>query len=165
MKKLTGLFLFVIALALGSCGVMRPATTDIKTPLANYKYFYVLETTGLTSSVGGVVGFSSGDAYGTGYGKSVNPQDMVSGYLMKKGFVRLPELKPELLKETMVVSYGESGRRAAGLGYAIEVTIQLTDAGTHALIATATAEGQGETEADDIRKAIIRAMDALFGVK
>lgn len=165
MKKLTGLFLFVIALALGSCGVMRPATTDIKTPLVNYKYFYVLETTGLSSGVGGSTEVFPGETWGMASSKSVNPQDMVSGYLMKKGFVRLPELKPELLKETMVVSYGESGRRAAGLGYAIEVTIQLTDAETHALVATTTAEGQGVAEADDIRKAIVRAMDALFGVK
>ena len=62
----------------------------------------------------------------------------------------------------MVVNYGESGRRNVNLGYSIEVTIQFTNAETQNPIVICVAEGQGSTEADDIRKAINRALEPLF---
>ena len=64
------------------------------------------------------------------------------------------------------MTYGESGRRnlwGGVLGYTMEVTIQFLSAQTHEIICTCTAEGLGDTEADDIRKAISRALDGLFG--
>ena len=66
--------------------------------------------------------------------------------------------------ETFVVSYGETGRRPAGIGYAIEVVIQFTSAKNHAVICTVSGEGHGDTEADDVRIATTRCLDALFGV-
>ena len=81
---------------------------------------------------------------------------------MKNNFIILPEIKPELSDKTLIVNYGESGRRNRGLGYTIEVTIQFISAKTHERVCTCTAEGQGETEADDIRKAIRRALSELF---
>ena len=51
-----------------------------------------------------------------------------------------------------------------GLGYAIEVTIQFSSANTHAVVCTVTGEGYGDTEADDIRLAITRCLDTVFGV-
>ena len=77
----------------------------------------------------------------------------------------MTELKPELADKTVIVNYGESGRRSLNLGYTIEVTIQFVSYKSNELICTCTAEGQGETEADDIRKAINRALTALFGKK
>lgn len=44
----------------------------------------------------------------------------------------------------------------------IEVTIQFISAATQKPICSSTAEGQGETEADDVRKAIQRAFEPLF---
>ena len=63
-----------------------------------------------------------------------------------------------------MVSYGESGRRnlLLGLGYTIEVTLQLISAQTGELVATATAEGCGMTESDDIKQAINRALSPLL---
>ena len=60
------------------------------------------------------------------------------------------------------MNYGESGKRNRGLGYTIEVTIQFISAKTHAPICSCTAEGQGETEADDIREAITRCLSGLL---
>lgn len=77
----------------------------------------------------------------------------------------MPEIKPELIDQTLIVNYGESGKRniAGGLGgYTIEVTIQFISAKTHTLMSSCTAEGQGETEADDIRKAINRCLAGLL---
>ena len=95
-------------------------------------------------------------------GKSVNPSDVITGILLKEGFIRLPELKPELTDETIIVNYGESGKRNRGLGYTIEVTIQFISAKSHTQICSCTAEGQGETEADDIRQAITRCLSGLL---
>ena len=44
----------------------------------------------------------------------------------------------------------------------IEVTLQILSADTHEVLCTGTAEGQGETEADDIRIAITRALAMVF---
>ena len=100
--------------------------------------------------------------YGSSTTKSVNPSDVIAGVLIKEGLIILPELKSELSNETLIVNYGESGRRNRGLGYTIEVTIQFISAETKQMICSCTAEGQGETEADDIRQAIRRALDGLF---
>ena len=43
-----------------------------------------------------------------------------------------------------------------------EITLQFVSALDHSLICVTTAEGQGSTEADDIRIAINRALEALF---
>ena len=87
---------------------------------------------------------------------------MISGILIKQGFVRLPELNPQILDETLIVNYGESGRRNLNFGYSIEVTIQFVSAKTNQPVCVCTAEGQGSTEADDIRIAINRALTPLF---
>ena len=103
--------------------------------------------------------------YGSSTTKSVNPSDVIAGILIKQGYIILPELKSELANETLIVNYGESGRRNRGLGYTIEVTIQFSSAKTNEMICSCTAEGQGETEADDIRQAIRRALSSLFPEK
>ena len=47
-------------------------------------------------------------------------------------------------------------------GYTIEVTIQFVSGKSSELVCSCTAEGQGTTEADDIRQAINRCIVALF---
>ena len=48
------------------------------------------------------------------------------------------------------------------LGYTIEITLQFLSADTHEVVCTSTAEGMGETEADDIRIAIQKALTEVF---
>jgi len=122
-----------------------------------FKYAYITPTKELTSGAGGTYG-----GYGSSTTKSVNPSDVIAGILIQNGYVILPELNPRLVKETLIVNYGESGRRNRGLGYTIEVTIQFISAETNEMVCSCTAEGQGSTEADDIRQAIKRALDGLF---
>ena len=135
-----------------------------KTPIEMYKYAYISPTKELTSSTGGTYGGQYG-IYGSSTTKSVNPSDVIAGILIKQGYIILPELKSELANETLIINYGESGRRNRGLGYTIEVTIQFSSAKTNEMICSCTAEGQGETEADDIRQAIRRALSSLFPEK
>jgi len=127
--------------------------------IKDYTYFYVTPTNELSSS-SSVYGNKHG-VYG-GTMKSINPADVISGVLFKNGFIRVDRILPENADKTMVINFGESGRRNVNLGYSIEVTIQFINAVTQKPIVICTGEGQGETEADDIRKAINRALEPLF---
>lgn len=142
---------------ISSCASLKAPTIIKNGTIENYKYIFISQTNSLPSSSGATYG---GQYYSTG--KSVNPSDVITGILSKDGFIRLPELKTELTDQTLIVNYGESGRRNTGLGgYTIEVTIQFISAKSYTPICSCTAEGQGETEADDIRQAITRCLSAL----
>lgn len=153
--KLSGLL--ILSILTFGCASLRPATSIKNGSLDSYKYIYITPTNSLTSSSGATI---SGQYYSSS--KTVNPSDVITGILTKEGLIRLPELKPELTDETLIVNYGESGRRNTGLGgYTIEVTIQFVSAKTSSLVCSCTAEGQGSTEADDIRQAITRCLTEL----
>lgn len=157
-------FVVCSVLMLGSCVPLRLPVIVKNAPIETFKYVYISPTKELISSSGGTYGGQYG-IYGSSTTKSVNPSDVIAGVLIKEEFIILPELKSELSNETLIVNYGESGRRNRGLGYTIEITIQFISAETKQMICSCTAEGQGETEADDIRQAIRRALDALFSKK
>ncbi len=145
------------------CGVMVPkqATVSSKPDLSKYKYVYITSTAEKTSISGKTYGNQYG-VYGSTISKSIIPSDVIAGHFMKNGFVRIPEISETQKSQTIVVNYGESGRKNYGLAYSIEVTIQLLDATTYELICSSTAEGMGETETDDVRKATIKCLDAIF---
>lgn len=163
MKRVVLLWILITCaiFTLSSCRALKEPVVVLNAPIENYKYAFITPTKELTSSVGGTFGGPYG-IYGATSSKSINPSDIIAGELMKNNFIILPEIKPELSDKTLIVNYGESGRRNRGLGYTIEVTIQFISAKTHERVCTCTAEGQGETEADDIRKAIRRALSELF---
>ena len=80
---------------------------------------------------------------------------------MKKGFIIVDSPKAN---KTLLVKYGQSDKRSVlgGLGgYTLEVSIQMLDALTQELLFVCTAEGQGSTEADDIRVAIVRCLESF----
>lgn len=122
-----------------------------------YRYIYITPTQTLSSGSGSIV---ENQYYSSS--KTINPADLVSGILTKQGFIRLPELRQELANQTLIVNFGESGKRNAGLGYTLEVTIQFINAQTLQPACTCTAEGMGSTEADDIRNAIQRCLQGIL---
>lgn len=147
------------------CAALRPVSVIKNESISNYTYVYITPTVELSSSTGGVYGGNYG-VYGSTQSKSINPSDVIAGVLLKNGYTRLPQISPDLLDETLIVNYGESGRRNTGLGsYTIEVTIQFLSARTHNVVCTCTGEGQGATEADDIRIAINRCLEELLSEK
>jgi len=161
MKTIKFLAIILASILINSCAPLKTATVIKNDKIEEYKYLFISPTGNLTSSTGGVYGGNYG-VYGSTTSKSVNPSDVITGILTKEGFIRLPELKTELTGETLIVNYGESGRRNRGLGYTIEVTIQFISAKSNTLVCSCTAEGQGETEADDIRQAITRCLSGLL---
>lgn len=161
MKRVKLFSFIVLNLLLVSCASMKAPIINQIESFDGYKYVYITPTSELTSGSSGVYGGKYG-VYGEGSTKTINPSDVISGILLKQGYIRLPELRPELSEQTLIVNYGESGRRNVNLGYSIEVTIQFLSAKTNMPVCICTAEGQGSTEADDIRIAINRAMSPLF---
>ena len=158
MKTIRLLTFLISSVFIISCAPLKLTTTIKNGSIENYKYTFISQTKSLTSSSGASI---NGQYYSTS--KSVNPRDVISGILAKKGFILIPELKNELTNETLIVNYGESGRRNTGLGgYTIEVTIQFISSESSSLICSCTAEGQGSTEADDIRQAITRCLNSLL---
>ena len=158
-KKIISLALMPLIFA--SCVTLQPVRVTRNASLDNYTYFYITPTETKTGSTGGVYGNGYG-VYGSSTSKSTNPADIISGYLIKRGMVQLPELKNDLADKTMIINYGETGRRSAGLGYTIEITLQIISAKTNEVICVLTGEGMGDTEADDIRIAINRCLDELY---
>ena len=96
---------------------------------------------------------------------TTNPTDIMSGYLMQRGYTVIPQLNEKKLAETLIVSYGETGQRSVGFLWLFDATsiiVQFRDAQTNELIASAEAEDYGSTAADNVRYAIRRALDTIF---
>lgn len=159
LKKI--ILLTLMPLVFASCVTLQPVRVTRNTSLDNYTYFYITPT---ETKTGSTVGVYYG-VYGSSLSKSTNPADIISGYLIKRGMVRLPEVKSDLADKTMIINYGETGRRSTGLGYTIEITLQILSAKTSEVICVVTGEGQGETEADDIRIAINRCLEEMYRQK
>ena len=161
MKKIK-LCIWIICtiLSFNSCAPLKDPIIISNADISSYKYIYITPTQVITSSSGGIVANQFG-VYDTTDTKSINPSDIISGVLLKQGYIIIPHLNSELFNDTLIVNYGESGRRNRGLGYTIEVTIQFISAKTNELIYSCTAEGQGSKETDDIRIAINRALSSI----
>lgn len=161
MGTIKFLAIIILGFLLIGCASLQPATSIKNGAIENYKYIYISPTNSLTSSSGTAIG---GLYYSSN--TTVNPTDVITGILSKEKFIRIPELKSELADETLIINYGESGRRKTGFGgYTIEVTIQFISAESYDLICSCTAEGQRETEADDIRQAITRCLNEIVPEK
>lgn len=159
MKRL--LFFIFTAMTLTGCGAMlKVPTADIKGNVNAYVYAYVIPTSGVTSS-SGVYGNQYG-VYG-GSTKTVNPSEVISGYLMKKGYTVVPSVTPDLAERTLIVSYGYTGRRQLSLfSYASCIIVQMRDAKTHEMVASCEAEGCGSDETEDILQAIYSGLNSIF---
>lgn len=162
MKLKKHILLVLMPFLFASCVTLQPVRVTRNASLSQFTHFYITPTEAKTGSSG--VGYN----YGNGIvvsspSKSTNPADVISGYLIKRGLVRLPEIKSELADKTMIINYGETGRRSTGLGgYTIEVTLQVLSAKTNEVVCVVIGEGQGETEADDIRIAINRCLEEMY---
>lgn len=165
MKRIAIAFLFVATMICSGCSAnLLPVKVDSLQPLDGYKYFYMIPTGDKSGTTGVVYGTAYG-TYGTTHQISTNPADVISGFLIKRGLIRVAELPGPHPEVTFIVNYGESGRRNLGWlrGYTLEATIQFLSASTNDVLCTVCGEGVGSTEADDIRIAINRCMEEVFG--
>ena len=165
IKRSLYLLFFGLIICFTSCVTLQPTTItrNEKDALSNYKYFYINPTGAKTGSTGYVYGNQYG-VYGGSSAKSTDPCDIITVFMLKKWYIRIAAIDENIADKTLVISYGETGRRPAGLGYTINVTLQFTSAKTHNIVCSVSGEGMGETEADDIRIAITRCLETAFGI-
>ena len=132
MKRIFA-FLSIACLLMG-CRVQDyfPSST-VKGDLWKYSYFYVVPTNGVTSNFG-----------------TISPSEIVSGYLMQKGYNVLSSESPELLDKTLAVTYGIIGNG---------IIIQMKDAKTQELVATYQVDGFSVGAASQIREATYKALE------
>ena len=160
--------IFAVALSVLLCAVMTSClilrgTKVIKNEsIYNYQYVYVMPTVATQSVYGATVG-TGGTTVGATTTTSVVPSDIIAGQFVKKGFIRVAEVKPETAQQTLSVSYSETNMRKVGGTEATEVTIQVVNAATNRLVCSVTAEGKSQTnQAEEVRMAIDRAMKEMM---
>lgn len=91
-----------IILLMDACAPLKVPVIVKNAPIETFKYAYISPTKELTSSTGSTYGGQYG-IYGSSTTKSVNPSDVIAGILIQKGYVILPNLNPELAKETLII--------------------------------------------------------------
>ena len=159
MKKI--LLLLVSAFLFGSCITLTPTSISRNGSLDGFRYFYVIPTAERNSVSGDTYGNQYG-VYGSTRSYSVSPSEHIAGYMMNRGYVRVPEVKTENAKYTMIINYGDSNSREGLEGHAIEVTIQILDAENNDLICMCRADAIADTEAKAIRRAIEKCLNKIF---
>lgn len=145
------------------CAILKEPDIIKSGEINNYRYVVLPNAASLSSSSGRVYGNQYG-VYGSSSSKEINPISTIEGILLKRGLISTDTVTPENRDKTLIVKFGESGRRdvAGGLGgYTLEVTIVIIAAKTDEIVYSCVAEGQGSTEVDDIREAIHRCLSGI----
>ena len=140
------IFLLIVAsfVCLNSIEAVSLPHVTVKDRLTDYKYFYVMPTSGVTSGAG----FISG-GYGASTTTTIVPSDAIRGYLIKNGYNVLSSIKPELAHKTLIVSYGYAGT---------SIILQMRNAVTEELVASIESPRTGDNDAAWIDDAIFNAL-------
>ena len=162
------LFIACIIFSLGSIS-LNATKVVINGDVTQYKFAYVIPTSGVTSSSGGE-GYVYGNQFGVfggseqGPTRTVNPAETIAGKLMKMGYTILPQISQDFRANTLIVSYGYlDGKGRTEFSYAsASIMIQFRDAMTQELVASFETIGTGKTDSESIADAIGAAME-LFG--
>ncbi len=162
MKRIFSTILcFAGVILFSGCISLNPTAISRHGSLDGYRYFYVIPTAERNSVSGGTYGNQNG-VYGTTSSNSVSPSELIAGYVMNRGYVRVPELKEQTAKRTMIISYGDGNSREKLDEFAIEVTIQILDAETNELVCMCRADAKADTEAKAIRCATEKCLNEIF---
>ncbi len=154
--------LIIIAFLFSGCTALKPTAVTLNSPINDYQYVYITPTSEKNSVEGATIGGYYG-IYGATSTHSVSPMDIISGHFIKKGFVRVPEIKPENADKTIIVNYGEvKSGYYIDLYHGVSIVIQMISASDNKLICVCEAEGKGNNDAEAVNNAIDRGMDEFF---
>ena len=98
-----------------ACGTLKDPVVVKNSSISDYKYVYITPTKELSSSTSGAYMGQNGVMYGSTESKSVNPSDVIAGALIKKGFIIIPELSPELQNKTLIMARAVDEKRDWGI--------------------------------------------------
>jgi len=154
--------LFIITvLFVSGCSLKKPMYKNYETKASEFQFVAIPNTSSINSSTSTYYSNQYGGYGGSGVSKQLNPSSIIEGILLKKGYTSVSEITDTIKDKTLIVKYGQSGRREVFMGYTLEVTMKLISAKTMEPVFMCTAEGLGSTEVDDIREAITRCLDGL----
>lgn len=162
MKRILQIILCCVSIFIFSgCISLNPTAISRHGSLDGYRYFYVTPTAERNSVSGGTYGNQYG-VFGSTSSNSVSPSELIAGYLMNRGYVRVPEVKEQTAKQTMIINYGDGNSREGLDEFAIEVTIQIINAETNELVCICRADAKADTEAKAIRYATEKCLNEIF---
>ena len=178
MKKF---LFFLLAIVFSGCTMLQPPSARMHASLKgwNYQYIYITPTidiTSITSTTDTVSVASTTDSTSTykrmldGFYRifrskskpTVNPADIITGHFVKKGYIRVAEIKPDIADKTLVINYGETNSGYIGVFRKVGVVIQMVSAETNELVCVCSGEGKGRTEDRAKKNAIDGCMDTFF---
>ena len=110
MKLTSVVTLIFLITATSGCVTLREPEITKRDDIRNYRFVVVPQTASLSSESGAVYGNQYG-IYGSSSAKSINPGDLIEGILLKRGLISIENVVPEDEDKTLLVRYGESGRR------------------------------------------------------
>jgi len=151
MKKLLPILLTIALFS--SCAsktYIRPVT-NVSDQLSEYAFCYIIPTGAVVGNTG-VLGNANG-VYG-GATRTINPADILAGYLMKEGYAMVPDINLIQDGKVLVVSYG-----AVGNSYVI---VQLRDSKSQTLIASSEVGDYHTNNADAVQVALTKALDGIY---
>ena len=151
MMKKSALSVILSLMMCGCLGLKDPVVQRY-VPLKGYRYVMVNPTGEIYSYTSNTNSSESGSV-SEYYTRYVCPAEVITGQMLKAGFVPVDAVKPEYAHQTLIVNYGESGRTSSTR---IEVVVQILSASSDEILCLGTAEGRGATEADAVRNAINR---------
>ena len=153
--------LFVVTIIFVSgCSLKKPIYKNYETQTSNFQFVAIPSTSSVNSSTSTYYS-NENVGYGGSVSKQLNPSSIIEGILLKKGYTSISKITDTIKGKTLIVKYGQSGRREVFFGYTLEVTMKLISAKTMEPVFMCTAEGMGDTEVDDIREAITRCLNGL----
>jgi hypothetical protein len=158
-SNVLGLAIFVS----GCAATLKPPEISKQGEIKDYSFVVLPKSASLQSTSSSIYRNENG-AYGSSSSKEINPGYIIEGVLLKKGLFSTEDVEIDKEGKTVIIKYGESGRRsvAGGFGgYVLEVTIAILSAKTNEVVYSCVAEGQGTSEAEDIRAAIHRCLSGL----
>lgn len=99
MKK-RNLFLsyIVVILFFTGCVSLKDVSVYKNEEISEYKYALINSTESLTSNIGTTI-----NGVYVSEGKTVNPRDIISGCLMKRGFIIITEISDDIKDKTLIV--------------------------------------------------------------
>jgi hypothetical protein len=158
-SNVLGLAIFVS----GCAATLKPPEISKQGEIKDYSFVVLPKSASLQSTSSSIYRNENG-AYGSSSSKEINPGYIIEGVLLKKGLFSTEDVEIDKEGKTVIIKYGESGRRsvAGGFGgYVLEVTIAILSAKTNEVVYSCVAEGQGTSESEDIRAAIHRCLSGL----
>ncbi|MFH0784079.1 MAG: hypothetical protein V2B20_19290 [Pseudomonadota bacterium] len=151
------LFLALTAL---SCAVLKdPSYQNFNQEKADYRFVIISKRDGGIRDTGYYN--KSGSGFYPSYNNLIDPNTVIRGLLLKKGYSEVSEATDDIIAQTLLVRHWPSGERIVFGGNTLEVTIEIIAAKTSHPVFKCTAEGIGQNEADDIREATTRCLDGF----